>query len=373
MLLNLETKIAVYSFWEQDYWNKKFEFVIIGAGFTGLNCAINIKEKYPKSSVLVIDNSLRFSMASTKNAGFACFGSPSELLFDIDKVGEEVAAELMTKRRAGINMINQQFAKLCDYRSCISHEWFLDSDLYSKCADKLACLNKIAAEKGSSQYTFELSEKADLPKGVVGEIQINGEGQLDPYKLHEALLSKCRFLNVELLDGVKVTQVNDQSILTIKGLELKGDTIINCTNALSSKLFNDLEITPARAQVLITSEIEDLPYNGNYHMDEGFYYFRNVGKRLLLGGARNEDIEGETVADLGINRIIAKKLNETLKRLLPDVAYEIEKSWSGIMGFTQKKTPKCEFANGVYHIVGLSGMGVALSFSLAQDLVCKLN
>ena len=373
MLYHHLANIAVYSYWEQKYWNKKFEFVIIGAGFTGLNCAINIKERYPKSSVLVIDKSLRFSLASTKNAGFACFGSPSELLSDIEKVGEEVAADLMAKRRAGINMINKQFAQLCDYRSCISHEWFLNFDLYRKCADKLTFLNKIASEKGNTQSTFAISKKAVLSEGILGEILINGEGQLNPYKLHEALLSKCRSINIDLLDGIKVGQVNDQSILSSKGLELKGETIINCTNALSSIVFDDFEITPARAQVLITSEIDGLPYSGNYHMDEGFYYFRNVGKRLLLGGARNEDIVGETVADLGINPLIAKKLYETLKRLLPDVEYEIEKSWSGIMGFTKKKTPMFKIHNGVYHLVGLNGMGVALSFSLAKDLVAQFD
>ena len=51
-------------------------------------------------------------------------------------------------------------------------------------------------------------------------------------------------------------------------------------------------ITPARGQIIVTEPIDDLPWTGCHHFDEGFYYFRNIGNRVLLGGARNQDFDG---------------------------------------------------------------------------------
>lgn len=52
----------------------------------GLNAAIHLKKKHPIAKVIVFERGSLPSGASSKNAGFACFGSPSELLDDIDKM-----------------------------------------------------------------------------------------------------------------------------------------------------------------------------------------------------------------------------------------------------------------------------------------------
>jgi hypothetical protein len=31
-----------------------------------------------------------------------------------------------------------------------------------------------------------------------------------------------------------------------------------------------------------------------FHLEKGYYYFRNINDRILLGGGRNLDFEGET-------------------------------------------------------------------------------
>ncbi|MFY0674395.1 MAG: FAD-binding oxidoreductase [Bacteroidia bacterium] len=362
----------MHSYWEQKFWNKKFDFAIVGAGFTGLNVALNIKKKYTKAKVLVIDKDLRFSVASTKNAGFACFGSPSEFLSDIEKMGEEKATQFLKKRQQGIELIAKEYSARCDHTSCISHEWFLDEELFEKCLRHLDALNDLTKSKDAASTTYRVGRENILPKGVRNEILIEGEGQLNPYKLHEALLTSCRDVNIELLSA-EISTYDEKTLFTSSGLRLESEIIINCSNALSKKLFDQVDVRPARAQVLITKEIENLPYNGNYHMDEGFYYFRNVGKRLLLGGARNEDFEAESTDILGLNSKISQKLEETLQVLLGNKDFEVEQRWSGIMGFTENKQPNLSKQNGVHHLVGMSGMGVALAFSISRDLVNQLD
>ena len=62
------------SFWERESFYNDIDYAIIGSGIVGLSAAIELKEKYPKAKVVVLEKGFLPSGASTKNAGFACFG-----------------------------------------------------------------------------------------------------------------------------------------------------------------------------------------------------------------------------------------------------------------------------------------------------------
>jgi len=69
----------MFSYWEQESFSF-YDHIVAGAGIVGLNVAIALKEQYPNARVLVLERSLLPTGASTRNAGFACMGSPTELL-----------------------------------------------------------------------------------------------------------------------------------------------------------------------------------------------------------------------------------------------------------------------------------------------------
>lgn len=71
------------SYWEQKSLIGNPDVAVIGAGITGLNAAIRLKQLDPALDVLVLERGALPEGASTRNAGFACFGSPSELLADL--------------------------------------------------------------------------------------------------------------------------------------------------------------------------------------------------------------------------------------------------------------------------------------------------
>ena len=74
----------------------------------------------------------------------------------------------------------------------------------------------------------------------------------------------------------------------------------------------EINLQPARAQVLITKPIQNLPIKGTFHLDRGYYYFRNIHDRILLGGGRNLDFEGETTTQLETTEVIQKELHRIL-------------------------------------------------------------
>ncbi|MGZ5189353.1 MAG: FAD-dependent oxidoreductase, partial [Kaistella sp.] len=97
------------SIWEMETFYRHRDIMIIGAGFTGLWTAISIKEKFPAASVLVVERSAVPMGASTRNAGFACFGSLTEIIADSGKMGWDKTLELVQMRFDGLQKIRKYF------------------------------------------------------------------------------------------------------------------------------------------------------------------------------------------------------------------------------------------------------------------------
>ena len=69
-----------------SYWEKtqflKYDLIVVGGGIVGLFTALEFLNNHPNSKIAVFDKGVFPDGASTKNAGFACFGSLSELVED---------------------------------------------------------------------------------------------------------------------------------------------------------------------------------------------------------------------------------------------------------------------------------------------------
>jgi glycine/D-amino acid oxidase-like deaminating enzyme len=122
----------------------------------------------------------------------------------------------------------------------------------------------------------------------------------------------------------------------------------------------------------LTSPIEDLPWKGTFHSDEGFYYFRNLGKKVLLGGARNKAFNEERTTEMVTTDFIQSELEKYLDEvILPGLKgkYAIENRWSGIMAMGSEKMPIVkEVMPDVFCAVRMSGMGVALAPVVGQEV-----
>ncbi|MEC8885233.1 MAG: FAD-dependent oxidoreductase, partial [Bacteroidota bacterium] len=82
------------SYWEYKSWLTDVDFTIVGSGITGLSCALQLRKRFPISKILILERGSLPQGASTKNAGFACFGSVSELLSDLDRHSEDEVLKL---------------------------------------------------------------------------------------------------------------------------------------------------------------------------------------------------------------------------------------------------------------------------------------
>jgi len=364
------------SYWEDKTWFSNVDFTIIGSGIVGLNCALQLKEKHPNSKVLVLEKGSLPQGASTKNAGFACFGSISEILSDLNSHTEEEVVQLVEKRRKGIKQLRALLGdKAIGFEQNGGHELFLKGNLglFETCLDSIERLNNLL-EPVFGGKPFVTNNNVFGFEHIEGQyITHQFEGQLDTGKMMHSLIQKCLSKGIPILNGIMVNEVlengNGATVVT-DGFEFASKQVFIATNGFASKLLKSETVKPARAQVLVTAPIKDLKIKGTFHFDEGFYYFRNIDDRILLGGGRNLDFKTEETTEFGETKIIQDKLEELLRTMiLPHEQVKVDMRWSGVMGVGNQKSPIVkQVSNSIFCGVRLGGMGVALGSLVGKEL-----
>ncbi|MCX7546536.1 FAD-dependent oxidoreductase [Xanthomarina sp. F1114] len=364
------------SYWEIKSWLTNIDYTIVGSGIVGLNCALQLKQRFPKANVLVLEKGMLPQGASTKNAGFACFGSLSEILDDLKTHSEEVVINLIKKRLNGLLLLRQTLSdQAIYYQQLGGYELFTkeDTELFDICLSKRGSINKLL-KPIFKEDTFQLKENKFNFKNIQETYVFNKfEGQIDTGKMMEALLQKAQSKGVKILNNILVESYVDQSNgvqVKTNRLEFETKNLIFTTNGFASQHISE-EVKPARAQVLITKPIKNLHIKGTFHLDRGYYYFRNIEDRILFGGGRNLDFKGEETTEFDQTELIQNKLKELLKTvILPDTVFEIDYNWSGIMGVGASKKPIVkQLSNHVYCGVRLGGMGVAIGSLIGREIV----
>jgi gamma-glutamylputrescine oxidase len=372
--------MSTVSYWERESFLEKRDYIIVGSGIVGLTCALELKQLNPQASITILEKGFLPAGASTKNAGFTCFGSPSELLDDLNHLNTEDVFKLVENRVNGLTKLRRIVGdKNMVYKEYGSYELFKDTELYHKCMDNLEYLNK-QLKPIFNQNTFEVFTK---PKdfGLAKEsllIKNVFEGQLNTGLMMKNLITLATKAGVEILNGftvANIAKINEGWKVLGKQTSIETKKLILCNNAFASKLLPELDVKPARAQVLITKPIKNLKIKGCFHMDRGYYYFRNVANRVLLGGGRNLDFKAEETFEMSTSVKIQEHLKALLKtKILPNQEFEIEHSWSGIMGMGNSKTTLLkQLDESLFCAIRLGGMGVALGTDVGQKVANLAN
>tara|TARA_R110002073_G_scaffold40547_5_gene115096 strand:- start:210425 stop:211534 length:1110 start_codon:yes stop_codon:yes gene_type:complete len=362
------------SYWEKKSWFSKVDFTIVGSGIVGLNCALSLKSKYPKATILILEKGMFPQGASTKNAGFACFGSLSEIIDDLKSHSEEEVLSLIRKRWDGLQLLRRTIGdKNLDYLQNGGYELFSENDhLLEESLSKREAINNLIHPIFKKEV-FTTTNNIFNFKNIKNQYVFNGlEGQLDTGKMMVALLQLVLSKGIKIVNNCAVESYEEQrNSVKIKTTitEFTTGKLLIATNGFANQFLKE-DIQPARAQVLITKPIKNLAIKGTFHLDKGFYYFRNIDNRILFGGARNLDFKTEETTNFGLTTLVQNKLEELLTTcILPDISFEIEQRWSGIMGVgNQKKAIVKPLSSHVYCGVRLGGMGVAIGSLIGKEL-----
>jgi gamma-glutamylputrescine oxidase len=385
---------ATLSFWERESFFKNIDVAIIGCGIVGLNAAIRLKEIDPSVSVAIFERGALPEGASTRNAGFACFGSITELLDDLKNASESDVFGLIERRYRGLRRLRERVGdEAMDYEEHGGYEIFKNSveernpDSFGK--------EPIAEEYLDSMNYFNKHLKSIINRDNVyvkaaqnfGFAEVHpilihntAEGQINVGKMMQRLIALAKQHNILIFNGLKIEKIQDSIDLTSQwhegcvltteeGWEISTKKVLVATNGFARRLMPELDVTPARNQVLITKPIDNLNIKGCFHYDKGYYYFRNVGTRILLGGGRNMDFDGEQTDDFSTTKNIKNALKNLLNEvILPHKKVEIDMWWSGILGIGKVKKPIIKHVSpNVVVAVRMGGMGVAIGSLVGEE------
>jgi gamma-glutamylputrescine oxidase len=368
------------SYWEIKSWFENVDFTVIGSGIVGLSCAIHLKERFPAAKILVLEKGMLPQGASTKNAGFACFGSLSELIADLNSHSEAQLVNLVKRRVEGLQLLRKNLGdRSIDYKKNGGYELFLKSqlELFEKCQYNTSKINKLLKPIFNSDV-FSWKKNNQGFKNIIPQLSYNSfEGQIDTGKMMEALLKLAYRKEIKILNNLTVEAIEenlDDVTIKTEQLQLKTNKVFIATNGFAAKLLQ-LNIEPARAQVLITKPIDNLKIKGTFHLDEGYYYFRNINNRILFGGGRNLDFKTEETTEFGLTAIVQNQLEDYLSNvIIPETPFEKDNRWSGIMGVGSEKSPIVkQYSNNIYCGVRLGGMGVAIGSLVGRELADLLH
>ncbi|MFT6148498.1 MAG: glycine/D-amino acid oxidase-like deaminating enzyme [Saprospiraceae bacterium] len=365
------------SFWENSTFFAEVDAAIIGSGLVGLNAALTLKSLQPNWKIIVLEKGILPSGASTKNAGFACFGSPSELLDDLEYQSEDTVFDLVQQRWEGLRRLLDTVGDInLEFEQYGGHELFMekDVDLYKKCVAALPYLNENLKKIIPINRNYKVVKRDIFGfNGLNRQIKIQAEGQINTGKMMQRLIEIATEKGIKIYNGITVENIEDYQthveIQTQNDWKIKAQKVIVATNGFTEKLLPNLQVTPARNQVLITKPINNLKIEGTFHLDKGYYYFRNVGNRVLFGGGRNLDLEGETTSNFGTTDLVQQNLISIFKEhILPNQDFEIEQWWSGILGVGHVKKPIVQNVSpNVTVAVRLGGMGVAIGSLIGEE------
>jgi gamma-glutamylputrescine oxidase len=372
------------SIWEKESFFHPQDVIIVGSGFSGLWSALQLKLLHPDHKITILERGLIPTGASTRNAGFSCFGSPSEIINDAISMGEEELWKLVAMRYHGLKQIRRFFRdEQIDYSPDGGYECFKkDSPDWIACEKNLVRLNMMLKVISGEPAVFTMADEKLTDFGLAGFdhlVENKLEGCLHPGKLVRALLKKVQALDVQVITGIEVVDVQEAGkqvqLFTNQELVLVSRQVLLCTNAFTQLLVPSIDVTPHRGQVLMTTPIAHLKLKGAFHFDRGFYYFRNLGDRLLLGGARHKAIKEENSLVMATTPGIQVELEKFIREhLLPDTPFEISDRWTGIMAMGEQKSPLVQrISENVFCCVRMNGMGVALAPVVAQQVALLMD
>lgn len=357
--------------------HEKADVVIIGAGFTGLNAALELVESHC-ADVVVLDRSQPGWGASGRNGGFACMGGARLSDLSIAKrYGRADAREWVQAQRGAIDMVAGNLER-----------YGIDADRHSQGEICLAhgprawaaMKQEVAAANDALGETCRLIEGGELAQNglsIVGAAgaSVNPQGfALHPMRYVLGLTRAAQGKGVRIFgnsEATAITQAPDGGwIVKTKAGQVQAPRVILATNGYGADALPPglgPVILPVLSAILMTSPLsyDEQRAQGWTSDDMAFdsrtllHYFRKLPDGRFLFGMRG----GLFASARGQARVFAGA-RAHFRRFFPAwKEVEITHQWSGLACLTANQLPfvgAIPGAFGLFAGYGYHGNGVAM-------------
>lgn len=366
--------------------DKEVDVVIIGAGYTGLSCALHLARSHGIKAHVLEANQTAWG-CSGRNAGFILKSSGRKSYAQMQKQwGEEVMRGIYNEMSEGVATVNSLIAEGidCDVQ---------DSG-FIKVAHKQNKLQELVGvaelQKKMFGYDVQVLSKAELhhnymaDQNAYGAIRYNDGYGLNPLKLAWGYQKLARKSGVSIHCSTPVVDwqenLSGHTLITPKA-EVRAKKVVIATNGYTPKNFHKLvtnRTLPVLSQIIVTEPLSEQQIadcnllTSNVVMDTRAlkYYYRKLPDNRMLFGGRGA-ITGKGAED----PYYANRLLSVLKTSFPALqTLKIAYAWSGWICMALDDLPHIyqNDQHDVFYSMGYCGSGVSFSVQAGKRLADKV-
>ncbi|MBD9614907.1 FAD-dependent oxidoreductase [Pseudomonas sp. PDM02] len=351
----------------------KADWLIIGAGITGLSAAHSLAQLHPQARIVIVDRQRAAQGASARNSGFVVgheHPTRDELIGNHGFAGYEVDTAIS---RVASDEVRQRIARHgieCDFRDCGYFFAVSDPGKLTDVEGKLATLRAVGASAEFLQGE-QLSEKLGTRHYQAAIWCGQGNALLQPAKYVKGLLDALPD-NVTVFENTDITGLERLGKGRIRANGIAGSIeatqVLVCLNAFIPRSgIEDSGTFPMELSASLTRPLSDEEFQSIGAVEPwGVLSTRPLGATVRLTPDRRVMIRNTAEyrsRDLTDSELLHRRKHHVLglQRRFPFLGeQDIQYTWTGHLSASRTGQPffgKVE--EGVYAVAGCNGSGVA--------------
>ena len=359
------------------------DIVVIGGGYTGLNAALELAERYQQQVVLLEANQLGWG-CSTRNAGFAMPGT-GRLGYQqwAERLGEQTAQAIQQEYRAG-------FAQLERHLAACPEQLQIQRGGYLKIAHKASTVTALkrqyealsAYEPSTRWLDYEATQERLKSPQAHAALHFTHSFGVNPLLLASSIARQAAAAGAQLCPHQVVENIERNAngfTVRTQTQQIQAHKVLICSNGYTpNKLHPALHgrSLPVLSSVLVTRPLTatELAATGltSQHlvMDTRVlkYYFRLLPDNRLLFGGRGA-VRGKDANKAKYARHLLAALAATFPQLQRLSQQPPDYFWSGWVSVALDDYPRIYSPEpGLFTAMGYCGSGVTFTQVAGQRL-----
>ena len=326
----------------------KADVVIIGGGYTGLSAAYNIRKKFPRKKIVLLEGAFCGYGASGRNGGFCIATS----LLDWDQTDPDRRLKDLKVSFYGVEQIKMMISKYgvdCDFEENGMLAVALNAKQAKELEEYRDSLKTFGLDSALLQGN-ELEKEIKSPLFVAGLKEPHG-ATLNPAKLAHEMKRVVEENNVEVRERTVVTRITPGKINRVDTElgDIHAPVMVLALNAYVHKLgFFKNRIFPVNVFQIATEPLSKAQWEsigwGNRQGLSDFralysYSIPTADGRIVMGGLDFTYYDYDALSS-GNDKVVTQRVKENLFSFFPQLeGLRIDHAWGGSTAYSLGRIP----------------------------------